>query len=121
VDDFCGKVPLAGSATSFEMAGQANAQVRSLLKKLADIGVQGAAKVQHSEYEGYLQKDLLAATQNSTECKLNALKAVMSAVFGATAADPYRLPKTVRVELAGLVNEGNKVRVSMGSSPRPIQ
>lgn len=68
-NDICNKPDLKGKTSSVEVQGKAKAEVSKLVKQLADLQVEGAAKFANAEYEGLLQKDLLPALQNSTKCK----------------------------------------------------
>ena len=68
-NDICNKPDLKGKARSIETEGKAKAEVSKLIKQLAEIKVEGAAKFGNAEYEGLLQRDLLPALQDSTKCK----------------------------------------------------
>jgi hypothetical protein len=105
VDGFCGKVPMQGNSSSLDLSGQGKVEISPLLKKLSDVGLQGTAKYHSSQYEGFLQKDLLEATRDRTKCKFKALD-FLSTNFLTPAARMYVLPPTVRRELAAFVTEG---------------
>jgi hypothetical protein len=66
----CSSVPLEGSGNSVELSGEAKAELRGIIKKLAKMGFEGAGKYQGKEYSGFLQNDLVEALKNTTECKL---------------------------------------------------
>ena len=68
-NDICNKPDLKGKVITSEVQGSAKAEVSKLIKQLADLKIEGAAKFGTSEYEGLLQKDLLPALQDSTKCK----------------------------------------------------
>jgi hypothetical protein len=78
-----------------------------LLKRFTDIGLQGAAKYQQSQFQGLLQKDLLTAMRDTTSCRLTVANTLMSRLLGAAVAP--RLSDTVRDELSRFVLEGNQL------------
>src|SRR2546427_72471 len=110
----CPRVPLQGSTSTFELSGQAKAELSGLLKKISELGLQGAAKYQQSQFEGVLQKDLLAATRDTTDCRLKVIN-VISTKLLAAATDPYRLPLSVRQDIAGFVLRGDDLRTQWRS------
>jgi hypothetical protein len=48
----------------------AKAELSEVLKKVAELGIEGAAKYQTVEYQGVLQKDLARALRSYTDCKI---------------------------------------------------
>ena len=68
-NDICNRPELKGSSSTLEVEGKAKAEASKLIKQLADLQIEGAAKVGKSEYEGLVQQDLLPALQDSTRCK----------------------------------------------------
>lgn len=66
----CPRVPLEGSSNTVELSGSAKADLNGLLRRMASLGIQGAAKYQESQFQGLVQKDLLAALRDTTDCKL---------------------------------------------------
>src|SRR5437016_4979253 len=69
-DRICKDIPLTGKEESLELSAKGKADLSALLKKIADLGIQGGAKYQRAEYQGLLSKDLAVALKNSTDCKL---------------------------------------------------
>ena len=69
-DRICKDIPLQGKQDKLELSGKAKAELRGIVKKFADLGLEGAAKHEAAQYEGLLQSDLLSAIQNSANCKL---------------------------------------------------
>ena len=65
----CNKPEMRGKSSSIEVQGSAKAEASKLVKQLADLKIEGAAKFDTKDYEGLLQKDLLPALQESTRCK----------------------------------------------------
>lgn len=68
-DRICYSVPLHGSSNKVEISGEAKAELTGVTKKLADIGLKGAAKYESAEYQGVLQSDLAKTLRNSSDCK----------------------------------------------------
>jgi hypothetical protein len=73
-DRLCTTVPLTGSASNLELSGDAKAKLSELIKKIADLGIEGAAKYQASAWEGVLQQDLAGQLNTSRNCKFEVFK-----------------------------------------------
>ncbi len=69
-DRFCKDIPLVGQGDSRELSGQAKAELSGIVKKLADLGLEGAGKYQQSEYQGLLQRDFIEGLKSSVDCRL---------------------------------------------------
>ena len=67
---FCKDIPLEGYGKNIELTGKAKAELNGIINKLVNIGVEGAAKYQDQKYKGVLQKDLVNALKDSTNCRL---------------------------------------------------
>jgi hypothetical protein len=78
----CNTVPTEGRDGRLELSGKAKAELNALIKKIANIGVEGAAKYQQSQYKGVLQKDLAAVLKENTNCKLQVLKELKETLLG---------------------------------------
>lgn len=65
----CATAPLKSSSNELELSGQAKADVKGLISKVADLGIAGAAKYKTAESEGVLQKDLAPLLSKSADCK----------------------------------------------------
>lgn len=120
----CPKVPLEGSSSTIELSGSAKAELAGLLKKLSALGIQGAAKYQESQFQGLVQKDLLAAMRDSTDCKLKVSYSLMGKLLGAAVVASPRLPAAVREDLSRFVIEGNNLREQWESrlgQPMPME
>jgi hypothetical protein len=74
---------LEGSGSNLELSGAAKAELDSLLKRIASLGIQGSAKYQQSQFQGLLQKDLATALKNSTDCKLKVFDALKDKLLSA--------------------------------------
>jgi hypothetical protein len=106
----CSNVPLKGSSNTVELEGSAKVELSGLLKKMAALGIQGAAKYQESQFQGLLQKDLRAAMRDSNDCKLKVANTLMGKLLGAAVVASPRLPAAVREDLSRFVIEGNNLR-----------
>jgi hypothetical protein len=72
-DSFCASPPLSGSATDVELSGKAKIELNEFIKKITDLGLEGAAKYKESKWQGVLQKDLARLYEASTKCKQKVL------------------------------------------------
>ncbi len=66
----CKDIPLEGQGKNIELTGSAKAELNGIIKTLANLGIEGAAKYQDTGYKGVLQKDLAIALKNSADCRL---------------------------------------------------
>lgn len=120
----CPKVPLEGNSSTVELSGSAKAELNGLLKKMAALGIQGAAKYQESQFQGLVQKDLLPAIRDSTDCKLKVANNLMGKLLSATITASPRLPVSAREELSRFVIEGSNLRdewLSRLNQPEEVQ
>jgi hypothetical protein len=69
-DRLCKSPPLQGQQTSLELSGTAKAELNEVVRKIVDLGIEGAAKYTNSEWNGFLQKDLAAIVKDSANCRL---------------------------------------------------
>lgn len=69
--ELCDNVPLSGGTEGVQLTGEAKAKVSGIVKKLADLGLEGAVKYKSNEYEGVLQEDLAAIVNKSANCKMD--------------------------------------------------
>src|SRR4030095_15763776 len=65
----CVTVPQTGQSGNVELSGKAKAELNELLKKIANLGIEGAAQYQASQYEGVLQKELAEQLNKSRDCQ----------------------------------------------------
>ncbi|WP_110968751.1 hypothetical protein [Pseudomonas huaxiensis] len=65
----CSTPEARGNSQTTELSGAAKAELKGLVKKVVDLGIDGAAKYESKEYEGVLQQDLAPLITNSTKCK----------------------------------------------------
>jgi hypothetical protein len=56
------------------VSGKAQAELPELLKKIANLGFEGAVKYQTSDYNGVLRQDLAGQFNSFRDCKIKVLK-----------------------------------------------
>lgn len=64
----CGKIERSGS--SFKVQGDAEIKVGTLMKKLVDLGVNGAAKIDSEEYVGVIREEVGKDIQSTRQCNM---------------------------------------------------
>src|SRR5437016_1547397 len=94
-DRLCSKSPWEGSGRTVDLSGTGKAELDGLIKKMASLGIQGSAKYQQSQFQGLLQKDLVAALKTSTDCKLKVLEALKDKLLSAVTATPDEVAEAV--------------------------
>lgn len=67
----CGAFELKGSSSTFDLDIAARAELDSLLRRFADLGIEGAAKLNADEYSNVLRADLAPHLKNVTDCRLS--------------------------------------------------
>ena len=77
----CHTAPLKAKSNELVLSAKANAELKGLLKKLADLGVGGAAEYKSAESEGVLQKDLAALLSKEADCKQNISNKLIERLF----------------------------------------
>jgi hypothetical protein len=101
-DRICGQVAKKGTAQELELSGGAKAELANVLRKLANIGIEGTAKYRTSEYEGVLQQDLAKVLNTTTECRRDVFLRLTEVLLpqatseSASAADRARARTAVR-------------------------
>lgn len=74
----CESAPQKGSSNSLELSGAAKAKLNGTVSKLADLGIEGAAKYQSREYEGVLQNEVAGLIQQTTNCRLEVFRTLQA-------------------------------------------
>lgn len=79
----CDEISQEGKSENIELSGEAKAELKLnwLVKKLVDIGIEGAADYQKKEYEGVLRKDLADILKDSRDCKREIFRELKSIFF----------------------------------------
>lgn len=74
-DRLCKTIPLEeGRAGGLELSGSAKVELNKLIKKIVDLGIEGAAKYKSEEWQGVLQKDLPGLLKDNIDCKIEVWK-----------------------------------------------
>lgn len=92
-DRLCKDIPLDGTGDNLELSGKAKVELSGIIKKIADLGVEGAVKYQKSEYKGLLQKDLVKALQESTNCRLQVWEDLKETILKHSGSKPSPVPQ----------------------------
>lgn len=69
-ETICGSYAAYGSSQIASASGEAKSQLRGLVKKLADIGIEGAGSLDVEQYEGVLRSELRAELADVRKCRL---------------------------------------------------
>jgi len=73
-NDICTKIPLEGHGTEINLSGQAKAELNGILKRIADLGIEGSGDYKDAEYQGIIQNELAEAIKNADTCRFNVFK-----------------------------------------------
>lgn len=68
-NNICTRVPLTSSSTKVELNGQAKAELDGIVKKLANLGISGAANYKSVESINVLQTELASMLKHSDDCR----------------------------------------------------
>lgn len=96
IDEFATKlctsdaIQTNGSAQKIELTGSAKTELKGIIKKVADLGIKGAAKYQTTKYEGLLQQDLANALTKRINCKLEVFNSLKDKLI------PTYIPKRIQ-------------------------
>ncbi len=69
VQNVCKSTQDRGHSQNLGLSGSAKAELNGLLKSLANLGIEGAAEYQSSDYQGVLQKDLSGLLSKDADCR----------------------------------------------------
>ena len=74
IANFAGRLCAApeskGADQTLELSGTAKADLTNVLKKVADLGIEGAVQFNLAEYQGVLQRDLPKLLEDASKCRL---------------------------------------------------
>jgi hypothetical protein len=95
----CGTVSQNSTTRSQELSGEAKAELNSVLSKLANVGGEVAAKSQESTTTGVLQKDLVEALKDASDCRVKVLQSLQDKLLPScnTPANPTAEPRPTPV------------------------
>lgn len=77
----CGTPPLEGTSTDAALSATGRVALSSLLRKLAQLRIDGVAKYQSSDYEGLLQKDLVTSFKDARACRMTVFADLSDRLF----------------------------------------
>ncbi len=80
-DRICKSVPLEGSGSAVELNGEAKAELKGLLKKVANLGIGGNGKYEEKSWSGILQKDLTDILQKNVDCNLKVFESLKDKII----------------------------------------
>lgn len=95
----CSTPEAKGHSQSTELSGAARAELKGLVKKVVDLGIDGAAKYESKEYEGVLQQDVAQLISNSTKCRESISQKLIDKLV--TNPPPAVSPKSYPIKLKG--------------------
>jgi hypothetical protein len=73
---------LQGEREELRLTSSGKLEADALLNRLADLGIEGAAKYQSSNYIGVLEENLIASLSNSRDCKIEVFKDLIDKLTG---------------------------------------
>jgi len=123
-NDTCGNIEPKGSSSSFEATGKIDATLPGALKKLIDLGGGVDGKYSRSEYEGYLQKDLLALKQAERPCRQFVFMRLLDLLYPPPGAEPTKpSPPTVPGPAPSILSDAqmNSASDLLGKSPGRVR
>ena len=65
----CESVGQSGSATRESVSGKVGVQLPGITKKLLDLGVEGAGKLEDDQYQGVVRDQLADVIKHTTDCR----------------------------------------------------
>jgi hypothetical protein len=72
-DRLCVTPPVVGSGGDLELRGEARVKLDNLLKRLLDMGAEGAVQYQSEQSRSVLREELATAVKDGNDCKLAVL------------------------------------------------
>ena len=78
----CQVAPLTQQNSQVVLSGNAKASVNGIISKLADLGIDGAAKYTSGSSNGVLQQDLVAVLKDGNDCKLQVFNKLVDKLLG---------------------------------------
>jgi hypothetical protein len=78
----CTTVPLEENNKRITLTGDAKAELNGLVKKIAELGIHGAATYETNEGRGVLQAQLADAIKSGDNCRLSVLKELKAMIPG---------------------------------------
>ena len=79
--EICNQIPIEGHSNNLELSGEAKTELRGLLKKVANLGVNGKGKYTEEEYLGVLQSELARSITKNADCKFKIFESLKGNMF----------------------------------------
>ncbi len=108
-DRLCSNIPLSGSREAIELTGEAKAELDELLKKIASLGIQGAAQYQKNQWNGVIHQDLAEILATNMDCKLKVLDVLKDKI---ALNDIYDTSSTIELRANAGYFASNKYKVA---------
>lgn len=102
-DKLCQSPPLQGTTQGVELSGKAKAELDEVVRKIVDLGIEGAGKYQSSQYQGVLQNDLANLLKESTQCRREVWKDLKDKLI--PLSKPQASPATKKPRGSLIVND----------------
>jgi hypothetical protein len=86
-DDICGTESIDGKSEVIELSGTSKANLSALIRKLIDLGFEGAIKYEKQEYQGVLQSEVARIVKSRQNCKHDIFKELKDVFFKKNVAE----------------------------------
>ncbi|MBU2013753.1 MAG: hypothetical protein KJ595_16365 [Gammaproteobacteria bacterium] len=96
--ELCKDPSLTTKQYQYELSGKAKAELSNVLKKVADLGIEGAGNIRGHESEGLLQADLAELVKNSSNCRLEVWRDLKDRLVPAGLPSQKVAKHTVRIK-----------------------
>lgn len=107
-DGLCQTVPIETSSDRLELSGSAKAELEGIIKRLANLGIEGAANYKSASSQNVLQKDLAEVLKESRNCRLqvwNDLKGKFQLGTGASPRSEKESPRAPTTQTSQLLTK----------------
>ena len=89
-NDMCTRTPLETESQNVELSGDAKAKLAGVIVKVADLGIEGAAKYNQGKSKNVLQKDLANAIKSGDDCRLTVFNTLVDRMIPKRGSDAKR-------------------------------
>ena len=80
-EQICLNTSTSGSSSQVELDGNADASLGVLSKRLIDLGIEGAGRLNETEFSNVLREDLAVEIQDNRRCRESVFDAMFARVF----------------------------------------
>ena len=92
-DRICSHIPLEGTGQNVDLSVKAKADLKGLLKKIADIGIEGAGKYEDKKWRGVVQSDLKEILIKNADCKFKVFVSLIDKIKPSSQQTPQPIIK----------------------------